>query len=330
MFFYLRCVERKADKIKNEDLKFTASVLEKITSEIVKKFSKPEFTLFMEDSERERSNVQLLLMTVSESEFRATLHYMAKKHESDSEDSNIPKNIADNNGTLFYIGNFAKIPAALVWHKQGKSEEVASEALKIFVNLKVIVAVGVCGTFGELGDVIVSSKIVDSKGQDYESSNQELLNYILAPGGWEFNCTKDTTDTQYLSKIVGKPFLSLSTCDKSEDEIRDRVCEEAMGIEREGWGIVNAKKGFDGVHFIIAKAGCNYANEEVNKAWEPVAAIAAANFVYSKFSLSRPQRWFTGMHMHNATSDSIYAYVYYVHIYSTPHKRFIFDTLPYL
>ena len=106
-------------------------------------------------------------MTVNDNEFHAALHHMAKKHIKNRslEDGDIPKSLAvmkEDSIYYFYIGNFADIPTALVKHESGSlhSEKLASVAMKKFTNLKAIVAVGACATFGELGHVIVSSEIV--------------------------------------------------------------------------------------------------------------------------------------------------------------------------
>ena len=279
--------------IKSEDLKYTESELKNSTLDVVKMFTKKEYTLYMDNSEKERGSVQLLLMTVNDNEFYAALYYMANKHKSDSEDANTPKALADKNGIYFYIGDFAKIPTALVKHQPGSSESVAIEALGMFVNLKAIVAIGACGTFGELGDVIVSSKIVDCHCNVHNgSSNKQLLNLITATSDWQFHCTKTT---RCLSQIHHKPFLG-EAYEKFKDETReDDVYKKAMGIEMEGLGVINAKREFDHVPFIIVKAGCNYANEKPNKNWEPVAAMAAADFVYSRFAAPHPQNFFEGM-----------------------------------
>ena len=254
-------------------------------------------------------------MTVNDHEFYAALYYMSNKHKGT--DFYIPKSLTIiNTGTRFFVGTFAHIPTALVQHAQGSSESqfVAGEAMKLFVNLKAIIAVGVCGTFGELGDVIVSSKIAgymnikyDKDGKiiqrDSASSGSHVLsNYLLAQNDWKFNCTKEKSPNQCPSQVYHKPFLSSSTLvayQDFRDKIREDVCREAMGIEMEGIGIVNAKEfnSKNDIHFVIVKAGCDYANETKNKEWQPVAAMAAANLVYFQFDKSSPYKWFTGMYI---------------------------------
>ena len=271
-----------------------------------------EYTL---NGRTQQDKVRLLLMTVNDHEFYAALYYMSNKHKGT--DFYIPKSLTIvNTGTRFFVGTFAHIPTALVQHAQGSSESqfVAGEAMKLFVNLKAIIAVGVCGTFGELGDVIVSSKIAGYMNIKYDkdgkiiqrdsasSGSRVLSNYLLAQNDWKFNCTKEKSPNQCPSQVYHKPFLSSSTLvayQDFRDEIREDVCREAMGIEMEGIGIVNAKE-FNSktdIHFVIVKAGCDYANETKNKEWQPVAAMAAADLVYFQFDKSPPYKWFTGMYI---------------------------------
>ena len=253
-------------------------------------------------------------MTVNDSEFYAALYYMANKHK-ENQDCDIPKSLTVESGMRYFVGNFANIPTALVQqHKQGslKSQEVAGEAFKLFPNLKAVVAVGVCGTFGELGDVVVSSQIVGYENIKYDkdgkilardpapSGSASLTNFLLSKHNWVFDCTKEASLVQYISQLHNKPFLSASTLvayQNFRDKIREDVCREAMGIEMEGIGVVNAKESnpkYGSIQFIIVKAGCDYANEEKNKEWQPVAAMAAADLVYYQFDKPAAQDWFTG------------------------------------
>ena len=304
-------------------MKYSASSLKRTISDVLQRCSTEGHTIIYEGQKFE--NVQLLLMTVNDNEFYATLYYMANKHKD--EDFNIPKSLTIDDGTRFFVGNFANIPAALVQqHKSGSavSQYVASKAMEVFDNLKAIVAVGVCGTFEELGDVIVSSEIVGYDDAMYgkdgkiltqnlaSSSSHVLLNFLQAQYNWEFNCTNDTSSVQCLSQLHYKPFLSASTLAAHQafrDKIREDVCREAVGIEMEGIGVVKAKElnKRSEVHFIIVKAGCDYANEEKNKEWQPVAAMAAADFLYFQFSKLAPNKWFRG--------TCVYMYICsYVHI----------------
>ena len=99
--------------------------------------------------------VRLLLMVVNPSEFYAAMNYFSKNKARKLE----------SNGDIYYVGKCSKIPAALV--RQSKpgyagpngSTLLTIASIKLFKNLEVIIALGVCGTMGRLGDVIVSSQI---------------------------------------------------------------------------------------------------------------------------------------------------------------------------
>ena len=305
------CIEKRTDRIKQEDLKFTKDQLEKDLSCVFDKFGSSEYTLSESNSSEECSNVRLLLMTVNDSEFYATLYYMTNKHKhKNEEDLIIPRSLTIS-GTKFYIGTFANIPTALVRHNQGSanSQHVAGEAFRLFSNLAAIIAVGVCGTFGELGDVIVSSKIVGYENIKYDkdgkvlnrdsapSGSQILTKFLTEKNNWKFNCTNSVL---CLSELHEKPILSASTLvayQNFRDKIREDVCREAMGIEMEGIGVVNAKNfnGKNNIEFIVVKAGCDYATKEKNKKWQAVAAMAAADLVYFQFDRPPVWDWFKGM-----------------------------------
>ena len=293
-------------------MKFTASKLEDNVSDVIKICGTEEFAVYRD--EKDCQNVRLLLMTVNNNEFSAVLFYMANKHKS--EDPNIPRSLTLMSGTRFFIGEFAHIPTALVRHDQGSalSQFVAGEAMDLFVNLKAIVAVGVCGTFGDLGDVIISERIIGYANIKYDRDgkilnrdpgcrgSRPLTNFLRENYGWKFNCTKETISDKYLSKLDYKPILSSSTLvayQAFRDKIREDVCREAMGIEMEGIGIINAKEfnSKNDYHFVVVKAGCDYANESKNKEWQPVAAMAAADLVYFQFDKPAPLEWFTGTYI---------------------------------
>ena len=297
-------------------MKYTESEIKNNVTNVLRVSSTNEFALYEGDADEECKNVRLLLMTVNDNEFFAVLYYMANKHKS--EDFNAPKSLTVRSGTRFFIGEFANIPTALVQHGQGSTESlfVTYEATGLFGNLKAIVAVGVCGTFGELGDVIVSSSIAGFAHSKYDKdgkilrrdpeakASRDLTNHLIAQNAWEFNCTKEKSSVQCLSQLCFKPFLSSSTLiafQPFRDGIREDICREAMGIEMEGIGVIYALefKSKKNIDFAIVKAGCDYANEDKNKEWQPVAAMAAADLVYFQFDKPGPYEWFTGTAIHS-------------------------------
>lgn len=113
---------------------------------------------------------------------------------------------------------------------------------------------------------------------------------------WSFLCTKLETE-KHEAKAVLKPMLSgvhLVASAEYRDKLKGGINIEAEGLEMEGIGVIHeiaSAKKRDKIEFIIVKAGCDYADEKKNKEWQPVAAMAAAEFVYHQLS---KHNWFSG------------------------------------
>ena len=252
------------------------------------------------------NGVRLLLMVVNSSEFYAAMNYFsrseAKKLESD--------------GDIYYVGKWGKISAALVQQSRpgiagpDGSQQLTIASINLFKNLEVIIALGVCATIGRLGDVIVSSQIDGCDNIKIVGNNIQIINRGIKanPGRkiykhlkqnhdiWSFVCTTQETEI-HEAKAVIKPMLSgvpLVASAEYREKLKESVNLEAEGLEMEGIGVIHGiesaqKK--DTTEFIIVKAGCDYADEYKSKEWQPVAAMAAADFVY--YQLSKPN-WLSG------------------------------------
>ena len=240
--------------------------------------------------------VQLLIMVVNSNEYYAAMHYFSESKAG----------IISVDGKQYFIGKWGKIPASLIQQNHngsfghGRSEHLTRSSIKLFRNLKFIVALGVCGTVGNLGDVVVSTKICGCNDLKF-SGNDDIINRgdIIEAGGdilsilminaglWSFVCTKPECK-QHKSKAVFKPMLSGTPLIASGD-YRDKLIRavriEAKGVEMEGIGVLEAikeAKKRDEIEFVIVKAGCDYADESKNKEWQPVAAMAASDFLYKQ------------------------------------------------
>ena len=253
----------------------------------------------------DKDKVELLLLTTSANEFNAVLYCMAKRHIEDRnlEDSDKPKPLKIEN-EYFYIGNFAEIPTAVVKHDQRSSRSYVDKAIDNFCNLQAIVSVGACGTYGNIGDVMISSKIVVYEDNDGRKSvnkslytSQSLLKH-LKTGDWEFDCFTDVCPVKWLSQFHDGPFLSPSTPETYEKFSRKDLCEDAMATDMEGTKIADAIESHRGIEFIIVKAGYKSEesanNEKYKSAWEPVAAMASTKFLYEKFAKLQPPDRFKG------------------------------------
>ena len=246
--------------------------------------------------------VELLLMVVNSSEYHAAMHYLSKSKVE----------IISENGHPYYIGKWGKLSASLICQTDsgsfgdGESYNLTRLSIDLFPNLKFIVALGVCGTFGKIGDVIVSNKIcgcnkLKIKGDnnnfdiinrdDITEAGSHILSILKANyRQWYFVCTKPECNKQYRSKAVFKPMLSgtpLIADEAYRDKLKEGVRSEAGGLEMEGIGVLKAikeAKKRDKIDFVIVKAGCDYADKSKNKQWQPVAAMAASDFLYKQLN----------------------------------------------
>ena len=273
---------------KTEDLRKQLDVLNEVTDEQI------------------LNGVVLLLMVANDNELDAAMCYLTKSKVQ----------VLHSKGNIYHVGKWGEIPAALIKQiEQGTSgpngsQELTCLSLSVFKNVKVIIGLGVCGTKGRLGDVIVSSRIDECK---FKVGAKQLIDRgnRFPPGSnitkflqfnnriWSFQCTKPGVEA-YKSKVVFQPMLSgtpLIAKGEYRDQLLQDVSQESGGVEMEGIGIIDglriAKK-FGQVEFIIVKAGCDYADESKNKEWQPVAAMAAADFVYNQLSVKFVQAWFKG------------------------------------
>ena len=289
------------------------------TKDLLEKFDKNIL-----DEHRDKTvinGVRLLLMVVNSSEFYAAMNYFSK---------NKARKLDSVSGNIYYVGEWGenKIPAALI--QQSKpgisgpdgSQQLTIASINLFKKLEVIIALGVCGTMGRLGDVIVSSQIdgcddIKIHGCDIQIVNRGIkccagrkiyktLKHMYET--WSFPCTKQETE-KHESKALLKPMLSgvpLVASAEYRDRLKSSTNTEAVGLEMEGIGVIHgittAKKQ-DTIEFIIVKAGCDYADESKNKEWQPVAAMAAAYFVYHQLS---KHSWLSG----KIISVCIYTYVH--------------------
>ena len=287
----------KGNEIQKEGLRYTLDDLIQLTRNKIDEIDK---SVLDSDKAKEIINgVKLLIMVVNSSEFYASMYYFSK--------SKVSKVTNNTDGTIYYVGKWHKIPTALVrLHKNGsvESKDLTEKSISLFHNLEVIVSLGVCGTTKKLGQVIVSSKIwgcgdltitgIINIAEPGDRILKCLKNYFEC---WSFLCTKEEYD-EYKSNAEFKPMLCgiplIATGDFRDKSIQG-VNKEAVGVEMEGvgvsLGIRNTKKR-DEIEFIIVKAGCDYADKSKHKEWQPVAAMAAADFLYEQLKKCNPEQLF--------------------------------------
>ena len=286
-----------SNNITGSDLKYT---LKELYDQVKKKLE--DINQNIVDKDMINNSVELLLMVVNSSEYYAAMYYFSK-----SEAGTISED-----GYQFYVGKWGKVPACLVrqidsgFFGDGRSEHLTRLSINLFPNLKFIVALGVCGTVGNIGDVIVSTKICGCN--DLKITDDSIINRseVTEAGSrilrilknnhelWSFVCTKpECTESEHMqnkSKAVFKPMLSgtpLIASGDYRDKLIEGVRKEAVGVEMEGIGVLEALKQAkkrDEIEFVIVKAGCDYADQSKNKEWQPVAAMAASDFLYKQLA----------------------------------------------
>ena len=231
--------------------------------------------------------VKLLIMVVNSSEYYAAMHYFLKSEV---------KKLTNEDNIPYYVGKWGKIPAALVRHGAGKSKDDTEKAIKLFHTLETIIALGVCGTMKYTGCVLVSDKIYQYCKPELPSGNLFDLSDFVEPVSrifrflqdnceqWSFVCTEEgyKSETKFVPMLSG---TDLTAPEEDPDKLIQVVNEKAFGVEMEGKGVISGiKEEKKDTDFIIVKGGCNYANKNKNEEWQPTAAMAAADFLYSQLN----------------------------------------------
>ena len=296
----LYCLGKMRKETPKVNLKYTLDDLQEEIKDCLRKFDNNVLK-----DKKIIDSVVLLLMVVNDSEFFAVMNYFSKSEAK----------IFHSDGNNYYVGKWGQIPAALVQqNEQGVdgpsgSQQLTYSSINLFKNLKVIIALGVCATTGRLGDVIVSSRIDGCN--NYKVKGDQLISRSVSclPGKviysflksnaaiWSFLCTTKGTK-ECKAKAVLKPMLSgarLIASRQHRDKLINDISPEAVGIEMEGIGVVygiDISQSKNKIEFVIVKAGCDHADETKNKEWQPVAAMAAADFVYQQLDRKFVYEWF--------------------------------------
>ena len=249
--------------------------------------------------------VQVLLLTVNNNEFLATQSYMKPLRG----EKNIFKYF-QKDGTLhsdktqiYYLGLYGECVAAIVKIDPGAEVRTGAAsavdlAFRCFPRLGAIIAVGVaCGVEGKskMCDVLVSEKVIGydkaridesgftSRGESTQAG--DFLRQIFTQTRWprkseaiESRFTKQETASLKLVPgiILSGPYLI------DDEDYRNLLltyfAKEAKGIEMEGCSLFAAAKGAR-VQTIVIKAVCDFGNGRKNKAYQPTAAMLAADCV---------------------------------------------------
>ena len=259
------------------------------------------------------SLVQVLLLTVNNNEFRATLGYMKPlkqysnvikyHHRLDS-----PKS---NDTAIYYVGQYGSCIAALCKIDPGVTSRTGASfaptlAFSCFQHLGAIISMGVaCGVKGRTNmcDVLVSSKVTGYDkarveeggftpcGETVEASS--YLKQIFSQTKWPHDCKEIckrlsengmSLPKVYCGTILSGPYLIDDI--EFKNLILKSFSKEAIGIEMEGASLFLAIRETN-IKSILVKAVCDFGDGNKDKTLQPTAAMLAANFV--THVLSDPQ-----------------------------------------
>lgn len=291
---------------------FNLQQLKTDTANIAEKYSPVD----NKKKEKIASTIKLLLVVVTESEFRAALLYLNK-----SSNGKQFKLSQEHTQFIYYVGKWGDITAALVRQDQEGVTSVTNltcSAIRKFKNLKAIISLGVCGCLSghlEMGSVIVPKQVLGYRivnegrklifSQCNIESGKTLFKYLVDNlGDWSYQCNRKKLNNdpagKQMAKAIAIPIVSgqLKINNyKLRDKLRSSIAagKEKAGIEMEGlgiWdGITYSGKTKD-IEFIVVKAVSDYSDEKMSGEWQPFAACAAADFVYAQLNKEGARKWF--------------------------------------
>ena len=256
--------------------------------------------------------VVVLLVVVNVNETLATCSYLEPLdgHEniykfSKRDDFNQLREVA-----TYYIGKYGVCPAAIRVIPPGSqvlggASSVPRMALGCFPHLGAIIGVGVaCGVEKKVKmcDVLVSSKVVNydqgriqhgeftSRGQAIDASvylHSLLTEKVKWPNSSFIKRLEESK--MHIPKVKSGVILSgpylLDDSVMKELLIKD-FAREAIGVEMEGAYLFAASRPTS-TDVILVKAVCDFGDGKKDKAYQPTAALMAADWVHKQ--LSDPQ-----------------------------------------
>ena len=187
-----------------------------------------------------------------------------------------------NNCASCYVGKWGDIPVLVVQTAMGAKYQAASyetttEILIAMPKIKYVFGVGVCGGVQEkveLGDVVVSSKIVgydNSKVLPEGEQNRDITMSTDLGDFYRFikqsQCSQDRFDVCFGPVLSGSKVIADAN---KQAELRKNFCSEAVAFEMEGSGICAAC--ISKAECLIIKGVCDHADKDKNDDWQPDAA----------------------------------------------------------
>ena len=275
-----------------------------------------------QELKRFASEVELILLTINEHEYRAAAIKVEKP--SDGFDRAV---FGFGNSV---VGKFAGKKTALIQSDVGEScDEFIQAAIDAFPNAHFVIGVGVCyssdSSKHRLGDVLVSEQIctfVNSKFTEDGKIEDRGETITVAPELKRFFMDRLSnfyvTDAR-LSKVYKGRIASIAKLIDNE-RVKTAIRESASGIiggEMEGGVLMKfyQKRKIEGA--IIIKGVVDYADGRKEKDWQFTAAMAAVDYTHSKLKRIPTLRKWSQLHTGVCSTGTIFGACIEVNINST-------------
>ena len=234
------------------------------------------------------SEVELILLTINEHEYRAAALYMEKPSDKFERAVFVP-----GYGNRV-VGMFARMKTALIQSDVGaRCDDFIKAAIDTFPNAQFVIAVGVCYAFDyskQLGDVLVSKQICDLSNSKFGKKGKiknrgETIDVAIELKGLCMDLISDfyVTDKRrckvYSGQIVSLPNLI------NEESMQKKIAAcvpEAIGGEMEGGQLLKFQKKRSIKGVIIIKGVVDYGDGNKTKEWQFTTAMAAVHYTHSK------------------------------------------------
>ena len=258
-------------------------------------------------------SVIALLVTVNVNELLATQNYMQPLdgHESIYRFDQSGLKVK---GVTYFIGKYGTCPAAIANFTPDFQvhDNTSMMADQHFPNIYAIISVGVaCSTNRKVNilDILVSSAVINyEKSKDINGNlskkevttvSRRLFNLFTQHFQWPNDAVKKPlNDTGLQIPNVKTGVIVSGSCLDDNSSVRKtlvrNLTDEVIGIEMKGAHLFTSNQ-WNMANTIIIKAVSDFGDVNSNEAYQPTAALLAANLVHECLSYPKTHEMFKGM-----------------------------------
>ena len=276
--------------------------------EMVSNATKQAIDLPEQITARVLDSIVVLLVTINITETLATQVYLQQLNEESVYKylKDIDQGEQQVKNITYYIGKYGLCPVAICEVSLEYSSNFMKIAYECFPNLSTIISVGItCGikTKVTMCDVLVSSKVVNyqsfeqtkkpAQHKEIKVSNQ-LIKVFEQSVEWPSESTKRHINDKRFPMPSVRFGEILCTDDPASKKALIDIAPAAIGLEIEGAHLFKETQQTM-ANIMIVKAACDFEDEKINKTYQPIAALLAADLVHKCLSTSQALEIFTGL-----------------------------------